>query len=215
MRENIPPNLNNAVIEKNPNQVYNTHMEALPHQNEKRYTMTIDSKKIGTHIAALRKNTGLTQNELGERLGISYQAVSKWERGETVPDVGLLLDLAAILHTTVDNILSGGEKFMEYKGKITVADAREALMNLKRMGEILGEDNIIYSAAIDGINTKMNTTVTTAFENEKIFECFLTETILSCIRNGYYTDLTDIKNNIKHENFRNYIITYAGEHGIR
>ncbi len=39
--------------------------------------MTIDSKKIGTHIATLRKNTGLTQNELGERLGISYQAVSK------------------------------------------------------------------------------------------------------------------------------------------
>ena len=43
--------------------------------------MAIHADKIGTQIAMLRKNAGLTQNELGERLGVSYQAVSKWERG--------------------------------------------------------------------------------------------------------------------------------------
>ena len=43
--------------------------------------MTVDPKKTGEVIAMLRKNMGLTQNELGERLCVSYQAVSKWERG--------------------------------------------------------------------------------------------------------------------------------------
>ena len=38
-------------------------------------------KKVGEQIAALRKAKGITQNELGERIGVSFQAVSKWERG--------------------------------------------------------------------------------------------------------------------------------------
>ena len=41
----------------------------------------VDSIRIGQYIASLRKAKGLTQNDLGERLGVSYQAVSKWERG--------------------------------------------------------------------------------------------------------------------------------------
>ncbi len=41
----------------------------------------MDMQKVGAQIAALRKGRGLTQNDLGERLGVSFQAVSKWERG--------------------------------------------------------------------------------------------------------------------------------------
>ena len=177
--------------------------------------MSIHADKIGVQIAMLRKNAGLTQNELGERLGISYQAVSKWERGETIPDVGILLDLAGILRTTVDNILSGGEKMLEYRGKITVAEVREAMSCLQKMGELLGEDNLLYAAAIEGINTKLNTTIEEAFRDAHIFEVFVSEALLSCIRNGYYIDITDIRNNIRSEKLRQYDIDFAEKHGIR
>ena len=177
--------------------------------------MAIHAKEIGTQIAVLRKKAGLTQSELGERLGISYQAVSKWERGETIPDVSILLDLAGILRTTVDNILSGGEKIMEYKGKITVAEVREAIQCLKKMGELLGEDNILYAAAVEGIDMKLNTTINEAFRHEHIFEVFVGEALLSCIRNRYYVDITDIKNNIKSEKLRLYVIDFAEKYGIR
>ncbi len=40
----------------------------------------MDIEKVGNQIAELRKNKGLTQSDLGERLGVSFQAVSKWER---------------------------------------------------------------------------------------------------------------------------------------
>ena len=69
--------------------------------------MGMNSQKVGNQITVLRKAKELTQNELGERLNISFQAVSKWERGESLPDVAILLDLAKILQTTVDNILTG------------------------------------------------------------------------------------------------------------
>ena len=68
----------------------------------------MDTKIVGNQIAVLRKGKGLTQSELGERLGVSFQAVSKWERGETLPDTAILLDLAEVLETSVDYILSGG-----------------------------------------------------------------------------------------------------------
>ncbi len=47
--------------------------------------------------ARLTRVKQLTQVQLGERLSVSYQAVSKWERGETLPDTSLLVDLATVL----------------------------------------------------------------------------------------------------------------------
>ena len=88
-------------------------------------------EKVGLQIAELRKTKGLTQNDLGERLGVSFQAVSKWERGETLPDTAILPDLANILGTTVDYILNGGEKSVEFKGKINVADMINGIKALK------------------------------------------------------------------------------------
>ena len=88
----------------------------------------IDMKKVGVQISTLRKNKGLTQSELADRLGISFQAVSKWENGITLPDVSILVDLASVLETSVDHILNGGEKIMNYKGKITVLCKMETLI---------------------------------------------------------------------------------------
>ncbi len=94
--------------------------------------MSINIQNVGKQIANLRKENNLTQSELGERLGVSFQAVSKWERGETLPDTGILPDLASILRATIDNILSGGEKAISYNGKITVSEMRQGILCLKK-----------------------------------------------------------------------------------
>ena len=67
----------------------------------------IDKEKFGAFIAELRKEKGLTQQELAERLFISNKAVSKWERGQSFPDVGLLNPLADNLGVTVAELLRG------------------------------------------------------------------------------------------------------------
>ena len=175
----------------------------------------MDIKTVGNQIAMLRKQKGLTQNELGERLGISFQAVSKWERGETLPDTAILLDLAEVLETTVDYILTGGSKVLSYKGKISVAQMADGITALKRMGELLGKDNMLYRYAIDGINTKMNTNIEDAFTDDRVFECFVAEAIIQNLISGQYIDLTDVKNSFRHDSFRDAVIGYCEKYGIK
>lgn len=67
-----------------------------------------DMTKIGLNIARLRKESGMTQMELADRLGISYQAVSSWERGTTMPDISKLPLLADSFGVSIDEILNGG-----------------------------------------------------------------------------------------------------------
>lgn len=62
--------------------------------------------RIGGNIAAFRKRTGLTQAGLAERLNYSDKAVSKWERGESVPDVLTLMHLAEQLEVDVNDLLA-------------------------------------------------------------------------------------------------------------
>lgn len=175
----------------------------------------MNTQKVGEQIAVLRKAKGITQSELGERIGVSYQAVSKWERGEALPDITLLPDLAKILETTVDFILIGGEKTVEYKGKFTVSDIKRGLLCLKSAGEYLGTENLIYRAAIDGINTRLNTDIEEAFSNDYIFEAFLAEAIIQNLMSGLYVDISDVKNNFRHEHFKSIVTDYCGRHGIK
>jgi Predicted transcriptional regulators len=65
----------------------------------------IDYEKIGRHIAFLRKLKGLTGEKLAENLGVSAQAVSKWETGKCLPETNVLLLLSETLDCSIDNIL--------------------------------------------------------------------------------------------------------------
>ena len=67
----------------------------------------IDMKQIGKEITGLRKAHNMTQMELADKLGISFQAVSNWERGNTMPDISKLPELAEIFHISVDELLKG------------------------------------------------------------------------------------------------------------
>ena len=70
--------------------------------------------KIGKFIASCRKKANLTQMQLGEKLGITDKAVSKWERGIAMPDTSIMLMLCDILGIRVDELLSGERIDMEY-----------------------------------------------------------------------------------------------------
>jgi|LGOV01.1.fsa_nt_gb transcriptional regulator with XRE-family HTH domain len=63
--------------------------------------------KIAEILIELRKEYKFTQSDLAEKLDVTFQAVSKWERGENLPDAYTLIELAKIYHITVDEILKG------------------------------------------------------------------------------------------------------------
>ena len=67
----------------------------------------MDCTKIGNLIRELRLKQNMTQLQLAQQMGISDKTVSKWERGLGCPDVSLLIELAAALKVSVEQILSG------------------------------------------------------------------------------------------------------------
>ncbi len=69
--------------------------------------------QIGNNIASLRKSCGMTQAELAERINYSDKAVSKWERGESSPDVLTLMQIAKLFGVTVDEVVGSQEVFAQ------------------------------------------------------------------------------------------------------
>ena len=174
----------------------------------------VTAKNVGQQIAVIRKNKGITQAELGERLNISFQAVSKWERGETLPDTAILADLAGVLETTVDNLLLGGQKAVEFKGKRSAKDAKEAVNCLERIGFLAGRDNAIYGKIIEGLSEKMNTDISAMLDDECLKECLAAEIIIQSIVAGYYFDLTEVKAQFKFDKWYNIVCDYAKRHNM-
>ena len=87
----------------------------------------MNQEKIGRFIASCRKECGYTQVSLGEKLGITDRAVSKWETGKSMPDASIMLELCNLLKISVNELLTGEHIVMEnYKEK-----AEENLLELQ------------------------------------------------------------------------------------
>lgn len=91
-----------------------------------------DMVRIGKNIARLRKEAGLTQMGLADAMGISFQAVSNWERGQTMPDISKLPQLAAILGVSVDGLLGAEEAGMVERAM----DAEKAPLSVGELADI-------------------------------------------------------------------------------
>ena len=101
----------------------------------------METNLIGKYIPRLRKNAGMTQKDLAEKLNISFQAVSKWENGDTLPDTGILLSLYRALNTTADKLLSGGNAAETEGRQIRLGDVVTGFQYLEKIGELFGVES--------------------------------------------------------------------------
>lgn len=65
----------------------------------------MDNKLIGKYLQEKRKSKQMTQADLAELLNVTYQAVSRWETGESIPDIGTLDQIATLYNVSIDEIL--------------------------------------------------------------------------------------------------------------
>lgn len=92
-------------------------------------------KQIGANIAAYRKRLRLTQAGLAEKLNYSDKAVSKWERGESAPDVQTLVQLAELYDVTVNDLLVDPNALPEQTGKVERVMGMAVEKTLKRKAD--------------------------------------------------------------------------------
>lgn len=67
----------------------------------------MDPVKFGKQLAALRREAGLTQQALGEKLGVSNKTISRWENGNYMPDIALLPMISELFHVSINTLLEG------------------------------------------------------------------------------------------------------------
>ena len=70
----------------------------------------MDQKQIGLFLKELRKQKGLTQGQLAEMLGVSDRSVSRWENGNNMPDLSILVELADYYEINIREIIDGERK---------------------------------------------------------------------------------------------------------
>ena len=97
----------------------------------------MDQEKIGKFIFEMRKQKGLTQKELAEKVGISDKTISKWECGNSIPDITYLEALCNSLDISVNELLSGerltGESYSEKAEENIMALMKENKSNTSRI----------------------------------------------------------------------------------
>ena len=138
----------------------------------------MDSLKIGRYIQHLRKAAGMTQKELAQKLNISFQAVSKWENGDALPDTGILLDLCDALNTTADKLLNGGNLAAVERRLMRLEDVTTGFQYLESIGKLFGEDCTFFTGMIEGINEKMNLDLLTCLKDPKTREVLYAEVLI-------------------------------------
>lgn len=88
----------------------------------------MDPQKVGAVIKKLRVQAGYTQHSIAECLNVTDKAVSKWERGLSIPDVSIIAKLSLLLNCDIDNLLEGNITYLE--------SSWQGLLLLKDHGEI-------------------------------------------------------------------------------
>lgn len=104
----------------------------------------MEQVKIGKFIASKRKEQGLTQLQLAEKLGITDRAVSKWETGKSLPDASLMPELCKLLKITINDLLCGEVVSVEnYNEK-----AEKALLEMIKKEEMQNKKLMMYENVI-------------------------------------------------------------------
>ena len=107
----------------------------------------LDKEKVGRAISEQRKIKGMTQKQLADLLHVSYQAVSRWEQGVSLPSVDMIYDIAKTLETTVDFLLNGlseERKVIDYLD--TGLDTQRLYITKQRLDNLIPRDDSLLHA---------------------------------------------------------------------
>ena len=111
--------------------------------------------EIANRLVKLRKEKGLSQEQLAEELGISRQAVSKWERAESSPDTDNLICLAKLYNMSLDDLLMTEDDLETIKEE-QVKNNNESFFNINSKGIHIKDENDEVKISVTGIKIKDN-----------------------------------------------------------
>jgi len=131
--------------------------------------------EIGSRISALRKQRDMTQLELADKMGVSYQAVSGWERGSTMPDISRLPEISQILAVSIDELLGNDAQAEIVKNVLTRQTNVYTSDNRPHIDDVAEVAPILKPSQIDDLVEKVNPT---SMKELTMFAPFLSKSVL-------------------------------------
>ena len=120
----------------------------------------MNQKTIGKFISELRKEKGLTQQELADTLNVTDRAVSHWENGRRLPDISLLKELGEVFNVTIDELISGKRMTADEQKKllnesiVEIYTSRRRVENLQILTELLIFAGILITITLTSFISK-------------------------------------------------------------
>ena len=173
----------------------------------------MDALKVGRYIRHLRKTAGMTQKDLADKLNISFQAVSKWENGDALPDTALLPELCDVLDTTADRLLRGGAMAAGERRLLRAEDVVKGFRCMEEIGMLFGEDSTFFTGMVEGINGKMNIDLLAYLKDPRAREVMYAEVLIQGILSGRTVDMEEIGQVIHSEKMLETIRRYLSKAG--
>ena len=149
--------------------------------------------QMGEKIRELRRARDISQETLAEHLGVSFQAVSKWENGDALPDTGLLPELCETLNTTADNLLNGGSLLFKNRRLLRVEDVIEGFEHIEAIGRAFGETCDFYTGMVEGVNRKMNIDLLGYLARPDTREVLWAEVLIQGLMAGRTVDMDEVR----------------------
>ena len=116
-----------------------------------------DMREIGRRIASLRRKANITQMALADMMGISFQAVSNWERGTSMPDISKLGELSAIFNVSIDEMLGNTDGAKAVERILTDENANLSAQELVEVAPIMPPEAAV-KAIKSGLSKERETT---------------------------------------------------------
>lgn len=165
--------------------------------------------EIGKYIKSKRIGMHLTQKDLADKLSISFQAVSKWETGTTLPDTSILLLLSDVLEVSVDQILNAGEFRKRMNKKVNVEEVIGAIKSILKIKAVLGVNNGIYKSMMAGINENGSIDFEAMLQDKDQREIIIAKSCIQLIIDGYTLSEEDIKKYFSNEKIQEKLRLYS------
>lgn len=112
----------------------------------------MDSKRIGEFLKQLRKENGITQEQLGHKVGVNNKTVSRWETGSYMPPVECLKALSEMYHISINEILAGERAVGENFAEMAENNIQSALNEREKENQIF-ENRMLWILTITTILT--------------------------------------------------------------
>ena len=164
--------------------------------------------EIGKYIKSKRIEKHLTQKDIAENLQISFQAVSKWETGTTLPDTSLLLGLSDILEVSVDQILNAGEFRKSMNKKINIEEVKKGLKSVLTLKKVLGPNNGVYKKIINSVTDEDGNNLEFILADEELSEIILAKSVIQLIIDGYTLEEQEVLNHFKSKGIKDKVLKY-------